>query len=414
MTATSQTQTLAVAAAVLLASLSQTARGAEVYQAGMVDSSLQRIDQIEAQLAAVQQQLGTTDFDNRGSRPCGCNACRAGGYSCSYAVRCGWHLEFENFVWKTRRAATPYAGSSTPLPGAGDPGLFAGSQSIVDRATTFGEDWGFRVGLRYVAPSAWDVGAEYTYFRTNGASQFGSIGDDLDNVHANVLDRNLADNIVLNGVFDDGLVDFASERIDLQYDVVDIHIGKSLGLAPGFVTRPFAGVRLAWIEQQSDVRYQNLEPLVLGGPPIDLDTADIHRSVAMDAGGLRIGNESYWSPWRGSLSLFSRVALSMLYAEFSATRIDDYFNESLALRGINRYSSGFHSVVPVLELAAGARYDRGPFFLQGGYEFANWFNLNQQVEVIGWDDIDAQTSVYGFDGGDLSFDGWFIRAGIVR
>jgi hypothetical protein len=104
----------------------------------------------------------------------------------------------------------------------------------------------------------------------------------------------------------------------------------------------------------------------------------------------------------------------MLYAEFRTRRSDDYFNQSTATRGIRTFSSGFETVVPVLELAVGVRYDRGPFFLQTGYEFANWFNLNQQVQALGFDDIDDDTVAYRFDGGDLSLDGWFLRAGIIR
>ena len=54
---------------------------------------------------------------------------------------------------------------------------------------------------------------------------------------------------------------------------------------------------------------------------------------------------------------------------------------------------------------------RGPWSIRAGYEFANWFNTYQHLDVAGFDDIDDNTTPVRSDRGDPSFDGWFVDAG---
>ena len=103
-----------------------------------------------------------------------------------------------------------------------------------------------------------------------------------------------------------------------------------------------------------------------------------------------------------------------LTAEHFVRRTDDYFNQSAGTRQIRQFRTTYQTVTPVLEMAAGMRYDLGPFFFMSGYEFANWFNLNQQAQVLGYDDIDDNGSTYNLAGGDVSFDGFFFRVGYIR
>ena len=66
MTNVSQIRPLGMAAAFLMALFSHSAWGADVYETGSFDSSLSRIDQLEAQLSAVRQQLDTMDVGSGG------------------------------------------------------------------------------------------------------------------------------------------------------------------------------------------------------------------------------------------------------------------------------------------------------------------------------------------------------------
>ena len=65
---------------------------------------------------------------------------------------------------------------------------------------------------------------------------------------------------------------------------------------------------------------------------------------------------------------------------------------------IVNFSEDYTQAVPVLEVALGAAWSRGPFEISGGYELNSWFNM---AEV-------------GRSSYDLVFDGLFLRLAIAR
>jgi hypothetical protein len=70
------------------------------------------------------------------------------------------------------------------------------------------------------------------------------------------------------------------------------------------------------------------------------------------------------------------------------------------------------SFLPIIDVDLALQYQYKWFFVRGGYTFSYWFNGDLKHQIGGWDDIDDRTSPHDYEKSDLSFHGWFIRAGI--
>jgi hypothetical protein len=75
------------------------------------------------------------------------------------------------------------------------------------------------------------------------------------------------------------------------------------------------------------------------------------------------------------------------------------------------YRESYDKIVPVAEIAIGLRFESGGFFIAGGYEAQNWFDVidNQYARigpVLSLPGPDARDGV-----SDIGFGGWFVRGG---
>jgi hypothetical protein len=330
------------------------------------------------------------------------------GPCCMPEPCCGHDMSFFGFVdylhWRAHRNTAPFSGTITFI--TDQPNVDTGSYSIVAADSEYDWDSGWRLAVG-VKMGAMEIGFQYTSFDTNGSLSLGDPANDVDLTHANLLDRSLVDEASLNGLFDDGIVDAASQSISIDYDVYDIWMGTEYKTCDYLALKPFIGFRYADISQSETVLYTNTEP---GEIAPDTDTYDLTRTTDLKGYGLR-GGLAAESNLCG-LGFFARSAVSLLYTEFDTLRTDAAFNQSAGDVEIRSWANNFNTVTPVLEVAAGVSFSYHNFTLAGGYEFTHWFNIQEHADVPGWDDVDEETPNYRPDRGDISFDGFFIRAGV--
>lgn len=325
--------------------------------------------------------------------------------SCGDCCRGRLFVAMEYMYWQASRDATPYAGTLTRPSGTAGGLPINSSSSLVSQLsdTSYSRTGGFRANIGYMMCDRWDIGFRYTYFYTHGASSLGDPTVDTNSVLANRYDRNLA-NLILDTSFDDGEVDFASQRLRLDFDTYDIELRRQLCFdSQRLAARVMGGIRFAEIDQVSQISYYSLE----GG---NLLSADTDETMAMHGAGILAGGEAHYLMGWGT-SCFARGAVSLLYANFDVTRTD--LQTSATSAGIRSLSDTYQNIVPVVELNVGIRWQRGRFFAAGGYDFANWFNMVQGMDAINQDDVDGTTNSYRLENGSLSFDGLFAEAGMM-
>jgi hypothetical protein len=243
-------------------------------------------------------------------------------------------------------------------------------------------DWssGLRVGGGYRAPgSSWEVGVFYTYLhssdhRTLEAPDGGALYATL--THPGAIEQ----------------VAVAAGSSSLNYNVIDLEVGRHFCLGDCFEARLFGGGRAAWIDQRLHVLYDG----------IDANLAEVTSPIDFDGGGLRAGGEGWWK-LGGGFGLFARAAGSLLVGNFR-THLTE--TNAAGATVIVNVSDRFEKVVPVAELGAGVAWQSQHVRLSAGYEIVNWFNLVDSPDFVD----DVHQGKLGRRTGNLSLDGVTVRA----
>lgn len=255
----------------------------------------------------------------------------------------------------------------------------------------------------------------YTGFFTSDSSSIGQITTDEDNVHANLLDRTLADNAggsALNDDFDSGLVDFASENIELEQHFGDLVVGKQIfgdGPLNGFW---HAGLRVASTDVDRNVTYQNLE---FG---TDLDTARINFESEMRGIGPTIGGNLSLDLAPG-LTLGASASASALYADFNLSRSDIYTDQSGSLNvgtdgtEVRTVSLNTQEIVPVFDASVELKKNAGRYYASVGYTLSALFGGARSLNINGYDNNDEITTIYSVTSDNVITHGVYARAGLL-
>ncbi len=233
----------------------------------------------------------------------------------------------------------------------------------------YDRDNGLRVGLGYRFDSGWDVGWNYTYFRTSAAG---------------VIDQAANPGLVLIATrsYFDLAVDSVAAQADLDYQIHDIEAGRRLVFTENADVRLFGGFRWAKIDQAERQQY-TYEDIGVGSV-----TGTIDGRSELDAYGIRLGAQTQWTT-RWGLGLFGRLAGSVLVGNAAVQQRE--FDDA---RGtILNFSNEAYRAVPVVDVAAGASWTWRAWEVAGGYEMTSWFNL-AEVERASY---------------DLILDGFFLR-----
>ena len=239
-------------------------------------------------------------------------------------------------------------------------------------------DWrtrsGFRVGGGYECGDGWEAGAYYfnlhsnasgTQVRPAGGMLFATL------THPGTIEQ----------------VDTATATSGVNFDVIDLEIGKSFTMGECFWLRLFGGGRFASIDQSLNAFYN-------GG---DATFAEVHSPIEFDGGGVRVGGEGRWK-FNWGLSLFARASGSLLFGDFRSSLLQT--NNSGATTDVSVVDD-FQKIVPVLEMGVGVAWQYRNLQISAGYEIANWFGLVDSPDFV--DDVHQGKFVRRVS--DLSLDG---------
>jgi len=368
---------------------------------------------LEAQLAGMKMNGGLVqvvyDKDGKpvatqpiqGQPTCGPNWCPQP--SCCKGA--GIYAFGEWLRWRAREHTTGYSGLITD-------DSFGDGYSVDAASTEFRWDNGFRFGVGYRTEHCWDVNFVFTWYETDGRHRLGfdDAGDPLgdnDDVYAALMDRDLAFQVI--GFADDiinGRVDLAAQQKTLRYRTYDLNFGKACEPCCGLTILPTIGFRYADLRNNEETFYAD--------PSSDF-LYFMERQVRMKGYGLRAGLSTQYAICK-CLTLHADSAVSLLFADFDTDRIDIAINTGDEESKAREYAATIKTVVPVLELRVGLSYNWKCLSLAAGWEFQHWFNMRQHVDVfnplLGIEGLEDVVQ-YRVETTDLSFYGWFLRAGIV-
>jgi hypothetical protein len=198
----------------------------------------------------------------------------------------------------------------------------------------------------------------------------------------------------------------ASAKDDFRYSALDVEAGENLAVGEQLSLRLFGGLRYADLNE-------HLQAFYFGG---DFDPVQGGRSNS-DYGywgvGPRLGAAGRY-PLLWGFHLFGQAAVSLLVGEQEAEIgfVDPFVDDSEATLDAFLHRDNGVRVIPALDMRAGLGWQHligewGTFFVDGGYEFSNYFGV---VEQLGWGPSEAPGAVTDSTG-DFGFDGFFFRGG---
>jgi len=239
---------------------------------------------------------------------------------------------------------------------------------------------GVRIGAGWLLPEeGWDLASYYTYFHSNanngarapaGGTLFATM------THPGGIDQ----------------VDSALATASLNYNVLDVELGRALTIGSNTSIRFFGGGRFAWIDQSMGVFYDGL----------DANHAFAGSSINFDGAGVRVGAEGRLNLPRGFCA-YARCAGSLLAGDFRTNRLETNAGGSIVNVDIGE---SFDKIVPVAEVGIGVGWEYRNFSLRAGYEFTNWFGLVDLPDFV--DDVAQGKFIRRTS--DLSLDGLIVQA----
>jgi len=254
---------------------------------------------------------------------------------------------------------------------------------------------GGRFGLNYGFGSGTDIGAQFTWIRTQDSeSAVRSPGGALWGTWLHP-----------NAVIDDNDVTSARESYDFEHYVIDLGVGQWVDIGKHFGLRIEAGLRYASMAQDIDIAYRQ-------------DPQGRRVNIANDndfsGWGGRVGLGLDWRVGWG-FNVFGSVAGSVLVGDFDLglTEIDDDGIGTITIRA-NVDDTVHNRVIPIIELQAGIGYtyrlgNGWTIGAKAGYEWQNWFNMVTAHRFL--DDVDGQ--LMGTDTTDIGLDGFFLKGFIT-
>ncbi len=185
----------------------------------------------------------------------------------------------------------------------------------------------------------------------------------------------------------------ASEKWKLNFDVLDLEMGRNMYLSPRLQFRPFFGLKGAWQKQHLHLAFNSVPFFGSVGSNY------MNNHLKMSGVGVRGGFDTAWHFTRG-FSLVGDLAFTGLWEYVKGSRKD---TSSTVTGGVtstpvtNVYiSEHCTSVKPILEWAIGLRYefwtcgDDYHFAFEADWEAQNWFGQNQFIRLPGSANAEGQ------------------------
>lgn len=230
-------------------------------------------------------------------------------------------------------------------------------------------DFGFKVGLGYnTTHDGWDIGVVWTQFRTSADSHVEAEADD------NHTLLPLWSAFAATGA--DSTILWASDietHWKLKLDLVDLELGREFWTSKYLTFRPFVGLRLAWINQEYNIKNKGGGWLSTAESPAFNNLVDIDQKF--HGVGLRGGVDTVWNFGCG-WGIFGNFAMSIVYGRFNVDH-----DES------NREATDTHHKTKILESDDNFRASRGMTDLSIGLQWHTMFSNCRYgfTAMLGWE-----------------------------
>jgi hypothetical protein len=283
-------------------------------------------------------------------------------------------LLFDVLYWHAKVGGTEYAYSLQPS-------IIQTGSIILPQANghtkynDFSWEWGLKAGFGINLPhDGWDVFAQYTWFKSNTTNSSSKAPPSA---------------LMPLRLFSTMLAIKAKSFFDLDYQNVDVNLGKSYFLSKMVMFRPFISVKSAWIDLNQNVTYtaSSLNDFLFPGTAQTVGH-DFKSKNSNNFWGIgpRIGVDSKWFLGNG-FSLFSDIAGALLYGYFKTLLREKIppNNVQFADGGIIKNRHKFHLFVPFVQMYGGlawqgyVNHDKQYITLKFGYEVQYYWRVNQMV-----------------------------------
>jgi hypothetical protein len=198
----------------------------------------------------------------------------------------------------------------------------------------------------------------------------------------------------------------ATGKWHINFNVVDLELGRNFWISKWLTLRPFTGLKFDWTSQKFNVQYSDIDVDNIMFTNLS-DGADVNIKMRQSqwAAGLRAGLNTAWYLWN-KWCVYGDFALSGMVNHFNVRRTDEVTPSSGgAWTQNNIRNKRAQPMTAVLEWALGLRFETAfhnddyMFQFQAGWENQVWFNQNQFIFFPN----NAGSS-------DLSFQGLTVKA----
>ena len=289
----------------------------------------------------------------------------------------GWFITFDVLYWKARVGGTEYAYTDQD-PLATLP--IKGRQKSME----FSWDWGVRAGLGYnFDHDGWDVKSLYTWWEANGSdSASAGLNNSVIPMRGSATITSTAPNQPLFLY-----AKSAKSMYDLDYQAVDLELGRDYYVSSTLSLRPFWGLKSAWIDQDQRTRYTGGAPTVGPGGEhlVGLEGNTVRVKESCDFWGLgpRTGVDTRWY-MGNNFSAFGNVSGALLLGHFNVDHKERYSAMEDARIRLHANRNAF---APMVDFQLGLRYDsyfhhdQHHIGIGVGVEVEYWWRQNQMLKI---------------------------------
>ncbi len=321
---------------------------------------------------------------------------------------CGGLITADFILWRAQEDGLNYA-----YTGAGSIQNPASSGKVFHPSSKY--EPGFKLGAGMKFPKdGWDLNLEYTWLRPNNhKSNTEDFDDDCDCVPPTKA-LNYIEVPVLVGdpaaLQTFAMIGGASSSWKLNFNVLDLELGRNFWVSKWLTLRPFIGMKFSWLKQRFNVDYNDpIGLLAVDLPDVNPTSAtaiDLRMRVKEWGVGIRTGLDTAWYLWK-HFAIIGELAFDGMWNHFKSKRTDTEIDLVGTSFTVNSFSNKTRGVSPILEWALGLRWETGShdekvmFTLQAAWEQQIWFNQNQFIMMPN------QAPA------DLSMQGLTLKAGIA-
>lgn len=234
---------------------------------------------------------------------------------------------------------------------------------------------GFKVGLGHdLCFDGWDVYAEYTWYNLRNTNNSVEATSSLFVSDTFWFVNNPGNSIANSYLVGEG-------KWFLNFNVLDLEMGRNFYVSPRLMLRPFFGLKGTWQKQTLKVVFDDFE----GSPNI----VSMKNRMKNWGVGILAGLNTSWHINR-AVSVIGNIAVSGLWEQFKVNRFDNDFtvflNRNTSLLNV---TDRFHILRPVIEWMLGARWetwfscDSYHFSAEAGWEQQVWFSQNMFIRLPG-------------------------------